>query len=332
FSLLYQPDINVSHSFSPDFKMAGQAMGNVLFRQIFRSGEDDFMQRGKLYRLWLKAGSPQLEARLGLQRLNFGSAQILRPLQWFDNLDPTDILERTEGVQAILVRKYFLNNANLWFWGIRGEGKTRGATLIATQEATPELGGRIQYPLAKGEAALTLNHRFKTQIMGMDTGSETRIGLDAKYDLEVGIWAEGYISIPEDYEFYYLVGDEFHPQVLKSKYQIPFTVGLDYTIGVGNGIYTMAEAQLWSEAESSLNKLSKEYLTFAVTANYPLGLLDTVYYFGTVRDDATVSTHTIIWRRLYDRWSFDASLFWDAGKLHKQYNSRGIKLVAAYVF
>ncbi|MFO7659429.1 MAG: hypothetical protein R6V77_00785, partial [Candidatus Cloacimonadaceae bacterium] len=106
FSLLYQPDINVSHSFSPDFKMAGQAMGNVLFRQIFRSGEDDFMQRGKLYRLWVKAGTPQLEARLGLQRLNFGSAQILRPLQWFDNLDPTDILERTEGVQALLVRKY----------------------------------------------------------------------------------------------------------------------------------------------------------------------------------------------------------------------------------
>jgi len=333
-SLLYQPELNVSHSFSPDFSMVGQAMGNALIRQVFRPGDDDFTQRGKLYRLWLKAGTPQMEARLGLQRLNFGSAQILRPLQWFDTLDPTDILERTEGVQAALLRYYFLNNANLWLWGIRGEGKTHGQMLTYTKENTPELGGRIQYPLSKGELALTFNHRSETQIMGQDTGSETRVGLDAKYDLEFGIWAEGYVSIPEDYEILIPAYTDSLPLIflLESKYQVPLTVGLDYTIGIGNGIYTMAEAQLWSETESSLHKLSGEYLTFAYTTNYPIGLLDTIHYFGTVKDDATVSTHSVIWRRKYDRWSFDASLFWDAGTRHKLYNSRGIKLIASYVF
>ena len=156
-SLLYQPEINAAHTFNPNFSIYGQAMGNAQVRQIFRSGDDAFTQRGKLYRLWFKAGSPQLEARTGLQRLNFGSAQILRPLQWFDNLDPTDILEQTEGVQALLIRKYFLNNANLWVWGIRGDGKPRGETPIATKEGTLELGGRIQLPLPNGEWALSFN-------------------------------------------------------------------------------------------------------------------------------------------------------------------------------
>ena len=331
-SILYQPELNVSHNFSSKFFISGQVMGNAMVRQIFRSGDDDFIQRGKLYRLWVKAGTPQLEARIGLQRLNFGSAQILRPLQWFDNLDPTDILERTEGVQAALVRYYFLNNANVWLWGIRGEGKPHGLMTTVTKEGTPELGGRLQYPLTKGEIGFTANHRFETQILGKDTGSETRIGLDAKYDLGVGLWAEGYISSIEDYEIYYLVGDQFEPHLFINKHQVPLTLGLDYTIGLGNGIYTLAEAQLWNEAENELNELRNKYINYAFTANYPIGLLDTVHYFGVVRDDAMVSTHTLIWRRIYDRWSFDTSVFWDAGTRHKLYNSRGIKLIAAYVF
>jgi len=331
-SILYQPELNLSHDFSSDFSFMGQAMGNAMIRQIFRAGDDEFIQRGKLYRLWAKAGSHQLDARIGLQRLNFGSAQILRPLQWFDNLDPKDILEQTEGVQALLLRYYFLNNANIWLWGIRGEGKPHGQMLTLTKENTPELGGRIQYPLAKGEIGFTANHRFETQILGKETGSETRIGLDAKYDLGVGLWAEGYVSSTEDYKIYYLVGDQFEPQLFMNKYQAPLTLGADYTISIGNGIYTLAEAQLWTEAEEKITQLRKEYLTYAVTANYPIGLLDTVLYYGTVRDDKSVSVHTLIWRRNYDKLSWDVSVFWDAGKLHELYNSRGINLVLAYVF
>jgi hypothetical protein len=329
-SIMYQPEINASHTFGGGFSVSGQAMGNALIRQVFRSGDDYFVQRGKLYRLWAKAGTPQLEARVGLQRLNFGSAQLLRPLQWFDNLDPKDPLEQTEGVQAALLRYYFLNNANLWLWGIRGEGKPHGQMYTYTKEDTPELGGRFQYPLSKGEVALTFNHRFETGLLDFDSGSETRLGLDAKYDLGVGVWVEGFISVTED--------NEISPPIFKgmwtvlNKYQAPVTVGMDYTFTLGNGIYALAEAQLWAEAESELTELSKEYLTYAFTANYPLGLLDTFYYYGTIRDDKSVSLHTLVWRRSYDRLSWDAAVFWDAVKQFKSSKSRGVKLLISYTF
>ncbi len=46
----------------------------------------------KLYRLKLRYATAQTETRLGLQRLNFGPAQLLRSLKWFDQLDPRDPL------------------------------------------------------------------------------------------------------------------------------------------------------------------------------------------------------------------------------------------------
>jgi len=71
----------------------------------------------KPYRAWLRYSAPRFEARLGLQKLNFGSATMLRPLQWFDRLDPRDPLALTDGVYAGLARYYFPNDANVWTWG-----------------------------------------------------------------------------------------------------------------------------------------------------------------------------------------------------------------------
>ena len=167
-----------------------------------------------------------------------------------------------------------------------------------------------------------------TTINGKDSGLAGRLGFDTKLDFSFGLWLEGNFLFIEKYPN----PDSVFIDNTIYKFQAPVTLGIDYTWSVGNGIYTMAEIQLWAETGSPLRKLNRQYLTFAMTANYPIGLLDTVHYFGVVRDDATVSTHTLIWRRIYDRWSFDASLFWDAGKLYNQYNSRGIKLVAAYIF
>jgi hypothetical protein len=67
----------------------------------------------KPYRAWIRYSSDQFELRLGLQKLNFGSASILRPLMWFDQLDPRDPLHLTDGVWGVLGRYYFLNNANI---------------------------------------------------------------------------------------------------------------------------------------------------------------------------------------------------------------------------
>jgi hypothetical protein len=67
----------------------------------------------KPYRGWVRYSTSNFELRLGLQKINFGSASILRPLMWFDQMDPRDPLQLTNGVWALLGRYYFLNNANL---------------------------------------------------------------------------------------------------------------------------------------------------------------------------------------------------------------------------
>ena len=42
------------------------------------------------YRLKLRFATNQTETQIGLQKLNFGPAQLLRSLQWFDQVDPRD--------------------------------------------------------------------------------------------------------------------------------------------------------------------------------------------------------------------------------------------------
>ena len=49
---------------------------------------------------WLRLSTSRFEARVGLQKINFGSATLFRPLMWFDSLDPRDPLQITDGVYA----------------------------------------------------------------------------------------------------------------------------------------------------------------------------------------------------------------------------------------
>ena len=57
-----------------------------------------------------------IENRLGLQKIDFGSALLIRPLQWFNQIDPRDPLRLTNGVYGILFRQYFNDNSNIWLW------------------------------------------------------------------------------------------------------------------------------------------------------------------------------------------------------------------------
>ena len=99
----------------PEFTLEQSVSSSVLFdvefslnafgTAQFRSGEDTRTD-GKIdpYRLWFRFSTSQFEARIGLQKINFGSASLLRPLMWFDSSEPRDPLQLTDGVYALLLR------------------------------------------------------------------------------------------------------------------------------------------------------------------------------------------------------------------------------------
>ena len=149
--------IRLSNQKLIDFEASANIYGSFAFHPFDTSFADGNL---KPYRLWARYSDDQFELRLGLQKINFGSASMLRPLMWFDQMDPRDPLQLTDGVWALLSRYYFLNNASIWLWGLYGNHDPRAWEMIPTNKSIPEFGGRIQIPVPRGEMAVSYNHRM----------------------------------------------------------------------------------------------------------------------------------------------------------------------------
>jgi hypothetical protein len=171
----------------------------------------------------------------------------------------------TNGVYGILGRYYFLNNANIWVWGLYDNEKTRGFDAVKTYKKDPEFGGRVQYPVPKGELGLSFHHRTADSegILGVPAFEkipENRIALDGKWDVEIGLWFEAsYIHKTEN------VG------ILTD--QTLLNLGADYTFGIGNGLNVVAEHLIIAYDEDAFQFANNTQLT-AFNLSYPLGLFD----------------------------------------------------------
>lgn len=222
----------------------------------------------KPYRLWARYSSRQFEVRLGLQKINFGSASLLRPLMWFDQVDPRDPLRLTDGVWGVLGRYYFLNNANVWLWGLYGNKDPKGWELAGTNRHFPEIGGRIQLPVPAGEAALSYHYRIAdTRNLGgivpqFSEVRENRIGFDIKLDLVVGLWFEG-TWVTKNKELGMFTNQEI------------FNVGTDYTFSIGNGLYVVYEQLLAANDEVAFNFQNTTSFSL-LSLSYPVGLFDNI--------------------------------------------------------
>ena len=226
------------------------------------------------YRIWTRFTGRQFELRLGLQKIDFGSSTLLRPLQWFNEIDPRDPIQLTNGVYSLLGRYYFLNNANIWVWLLYGNEKTRGFDAIETNNKKPEYGGRIQHPTPKGELAVSYHHRTADaagimQVPTLDQIPEDRFGLDGKWDLKIGLW----------FEVTYIVK---HKDIGLLTNQTLFDIGADYTFGIGNGLNVVAEHLLIALDEKAFEFNNNTNFT-AATFSYPLGFFDnlsTILYYN----------------------------------------------------
>jgi hypothetical protein len=257
----------------------------------------------KPYRAWVRYSSEQFEVRLGLQKLNFGSAMMIRPLMWFDQLDPRDPLQLTDGVWGILGRYYFLNNANIWLWGLYGNDGVRGWETIPVNRKIPEFGGRIQLPLSKGEMAFTYHRRVADsenmgdEITEYDKIPENKFGFDAKLDLNAGVWIEGsYTKKLRDVGIY--------------TNQFVVTAGADYTFGIGNGLYLAFEQLLASYDEKPFafeNKISFSLLTM----NYPIGIFDRLSAIVYYNWSGNSAYNFLSWQRQYNKVMLYLMAYWN---------------------
>ncbi len=255
----------------------------------------------KPYRMWIRYSRSQFEIRAGLQKINFGSANTLRPLMWFDRMDPRDPLQLTDGVYGLLGRYYFLNNANLWLWCLYGNEDTKGWEHAPTNEQIPEYGGRFQYPVYTGELALSAHHR-KADLSQLDMTypmdvMENRIALDGKWDLKVGLWFEAA-----------LINKQTDSAFLKNQKML--TVGMDYTFGLGNGLNVATEYFMFDNSPEIL-EFNKGFAFSTLSANYPIGLIDNlsamVYYDWTNKE----LYRFVNWNKTYDNWLVYLIAFWN---------------------
>lgn len=255
----------------------------------------------KSYRAWLRLSIPQAELRVGLQRLSFGSAQILRPLQWFDRINPLDANEMTGGVDAILWRYYFVNSANLWCWLIQSDGELLGNEYIPSQKDGYQMGGRIQYPFQYLDTAISY-HRRELILSPSDSGIEHRIGIDLRHDSFASMWFESSASLFQDEQV------DFHSSSLSAM------LGMDYTVGIGNGLHAVMESMLLASIATELYNIRRQESYTALMLDYPLGILDHVTLLNLYDWEERSSLHSFLWRRTYDHLGLELGISHDLNR------------------
>ncbi|MBM3314170.1 hypothetical protein FJY70_06220, partial [candidate division WOR-3 bacterium] len=269
--LRYLPDGRLSLPISEAFTLDAEASVNGFASAEARSPRPEVETHLKPYRGFVRLSSAQFEARAGLQRISFGSATLLRPLMWFDRVDPRDLLELTDGVYGLLGRYHFQNNTNVWAWGLLGNSLPKGWEQIGSVRWVPEPGARVQVPFPRGEAAATYHRRTvdysqldKSHVL-LDRQDEDRLGVDAKADIGVGLWLEGTLSRTT----HHLI-DKEEGQPVWTRAAV---VGADYTFGIGAGLLIAAEHMLAGGAGEPFGRGTDAQLS-ALMLNFPLGLLD----------------------------------------------------------
>jgi len=335
FGLRYIPTFSLGRggekSLSLDAELAVNAYGSAAAPDW---GEMQTEGSVKLYRLWVRLSSSRFEARLGLQKISFGSASLFRPLMWFDRLDPRDPLQITDGVSGLLLRYYFLNNTNIWLWGLYGNDELKGWETVPTASKQPEFGGRVQWPLFKGELGLSVHYRqadLSRSLSGAGSGPflnpvvpEERLALDGKWDAGVGLWLEASVLKQRSRE-------------IPFPYQAALTVGADYTFGLGNGLYVLAEHFLMENSAEAFGR-GQGWRFSGLSLRYPLGLLDTLSGMAFYDWQNRNLYSFLSWQRSYDRWSWYVIGFWNPAKFqiygtqagNNYFSGKGVQLMVVF--
>ncbi|MBW2060107.1 MAG: hypothetical protein JRI95_00940 [Deltaproteobacteria bacterium] len=292
--LRYIPQLTLTHPLSGSSFLGTEISLNSLLRYDSLESEGDL--NVNLYRLKLRLATAQTETRIGLQKINFGPAYLLRPLQWFDRVVPSDPLGLTKGIYGLRFKYSALNNASYWLWGLVGNDEPKGLESLASVSDVPEYGGRLEYPIPSGELAVTFHRRrVNGDAIQLPDFTENRYALDGRFDVGVGLWLES-------------VAIQQKSNLLPFEWTKMLTLGLDYTFDVGHGLYFLIE-HLTTVSSTSLFKWDEDSQITAFSLSYPIGLLDTLSLIGYYSWDFDKHFLNLTWRRTYDSVVFNVTLF-----------------------
>ena len=258
----------------------------------------------KPYRVWLRYSGANWELRGGLQKINFGSAKIFRPLMWFDEMDIRDPLQLTDGVYGVLGKYFFPNNTNIWIWTLMGNKNPKGFETLGSTKWIPEIGGRFETPLGRGEIGFSTHirkadiHSKISEIPEKTYINERKFGLDGKWDIGIGLWFESSISIFDktDYPIYI--------------YNDMWNLGADYTIPIGSGVNISAEYFRYHIG----NNLWKDGIAaniFGGMLTYPLTMIDKASVMIFYVKEVEKFFNYVSFSRTYDNWEIYLIGFWN---------------------
>lgn len=294
---------SVGQKYTLDAEISVHARGSATLTE----GQEQTAGSLKPYRAWLRFSGNRFELRAGLQKINFGSAAILRPLMWFDRMDPRDPLQLTDGVYALLGRYYFLNNANIWLWGLYGNQDTKGWEYYPTRKGTVEFGGRGQVPVPGGEMALSWHHRTadpsQTLPDTLNAGTripENRLAIDGRFDVGPGLWFEGVLIHRK-------------PEHTQLDFRQFLNAGIDYTFALGNGLHLLGEILLAGEGKKPFEQ-QESVLFGGLAASYPIGLLHQIQAMVFYDFKGNQTYRFLNWSVTLDRWTGYFMGFWNPGQ------------------
>lgn len=298
--LRFIPDIKYSNS-SNNEVFDFQATGN-----FWLSSEKitEKTSNAEFYRLWAKISNDSTEFRLGLQKINFGTAKILRSLKWFDQIDPQDPTGFTTGVKGLLVRHYFNNDSNLWLWSLYGNKNPTGSLPLKSNSEALEFGGRYQFPISSSEMAFSVHKRnLESNALplistpGKREIQEKRVGFDSQWDFFVGLWLEASLS-------------NFETKDKNISKYLLTTAGIDYTFNLGQGIYLALELQNIDRNPNTTNSRHSNETVYALNQSYSLGILDNISSI-IIGDFKNRNLNTSIdFQRIYDSWVVNLGIFY----------------------
>jgi hypothetical protein len=301
----YIPSFRLALPFTQTMEFDSELSANLYgIRTSGDTKETDLSQDGKLYRSWARLFTDRLEVRLGLQEISFGPGRVLRSLRWFDQKDRRDPTGFTDGVRGGLMRYYFEDDSNIWFWTLYGNSEPMGISPFTSWPDEGEVGARIQIPLESGEAGVSFHYRNvdPNQLIGsgqlkIPKTPETRAGMDLTWDWGVGVWLEA--------SYFLYKANEYLPESL-----IFGTIGGDYTFDLGNGLYTLIEIMGIGLEDIDRIYTNEPYWLMAFSQQYPINLVDDCRFFALYQPENEVTSLQVDWRRTYDDLILNAVLYY----------------------